>query len=381
MGDAPDLQSELRDLVETSRRDGLDRRPFALGPGQRPDAKPLANGMIRCSYGAFFFDMTANGLIVAHVDDWLSKYALAIDGTTNVEGKFARFSAASGPVPIADDNLILTGEVLVFLPAYRAHAAVISPPAPKDSDEVENGRKRAEMRDPNFMSETISAMPERTPVDRFKKDAIGLIDPFLHDWLKKTLPGVDQLSEDEKQAIFATSSAQTVAVLLYEFYSGSGPTERNFDESHAITQYIMSSRITDEITGKFKISLRSSDPATPLNPLTGGYQFSPDGGDILDSISKHVDAFKKFFLEDDPVLGFLGGVSYVAKPDPTGSVVDVTIIDEKNLNTYVMHSVKPVPREEPPFTLVSPEGSAISLTPATPYTTTRQTYHFTMPVP
>jgi hypothetical protein len=110
------------ELVTRPAAEALAPVPFSPAPMEQRSQTPLADGYTRYRFGSFFVDVSPWGLIAVRQDDWLSKYTAAIEGTTAVEGRFAQVQG-DALVPIADENWIETGELLVYLPTYRTRLA------------------------------------------------------------------------------------------------------------------------------------------------------------------------------------------------------------------------------------------------------------------
>jgi hypothetical protein len=212
-----------------------------------------------------------------------------------------------------------------------------------------------------------------------KKVFLTAVDAAASPWLKSVLPDADALKESDKQKIFRRSAELTVAVLVYEFFSGEGPATRTFDESTAIVQNIMQSRIADEVLGNYWDRVKAGDPVSPFDGFQGAYRFSPDEGSVGESMDKFIESTDQL-LHGDPVLAFLGGVNWHAKPNPDGNFLDVTVTNDSSLSSYAVHEVQSVPRA-PAFQIVSPDGPQDASSDfRTPYTTITQIYKFSLPV-
>ncbi len=62
---------------------------------------------------------------------------------------------------------------------------------------------------------------------------------------------ITKLSEADKQAIFKQSARKTTAILMYEFASGTGPSNRTFYEGDKITESIKWSYSSARATKEF----------------------------------------------------------------------------------------------------------------------------------
>src|SRR5262245_5768201 len=114
-------RAAIADSVDRARADALKPLPWPGTDDDRTRSKELlSGGAIRYRIGTFYVDVGPDGRIMVNHDDWLSKYTMAIDGTINVAGKFARLQDGK-QIEIENDNLIRTGEILLHLPtAYRS---------------------------------------------------------------------------------------------------------------------------------------------------------------------------------------------------------------------------------------------------------------------
>jgi hypothetical protein len=265
--------------------------------------------------------------------------------------------------------------VLVYLPAFK-----LAPPVPDTGTSFEDFAHRKALRKPGAMGGIMADLPQDNTPQVAKKVFFTAVDAEAGPWVKSVLPDAETLDESAKQAIFISSAEKTVAVLVYEFFTGKGPARRTFDETSAIVQNIMQGRIADEILGNYWDRVKAGDPASPLVQFRGVYRFSPDQGSRGESADKFIESTDQL-LHGDPVLAFLGAVTWEAKPSPDGNTLDVKVSNDTSLSSYAVHEVESVPRAPQLFQIVSPDGPQdLSSDFPTPYTTTTQVYKFTLPV-
>ncbi|CAA9201225.1 hypothetical protein FLA105534_03477 [Flavobacterium bizetiae] len=109
-------------------------------------------------------------------------------------------------------------------------------------------------------------------------------------------PGIRGITdEDRKQSLFRKSSDATVAILLYEFATGTGKQSRDFDfYKHKFAQAILKDRIINEImeeTLKLLIQTNYDFVNKPdSKELKIDLEFSPTPTYLIESIDKHFDS-------------------------------------------------------------------------------------------
>ena len=159
-------------------------------------------------------------------------------------------------------------------------------------------------------------------------------------------PEVETLDEEGKQNIFKTSAEKTVGVLLYEFATGKGPSERKFtdidNDCPFVTKYL-EGRIREEIINDLKKTLikeacnayedfknRYSEDGViiPLE-LTPGEQLS-----IGQSVERH------FFSNLEQI--FIGGAVATIKPTDDPSIINVEIENTTGMRSLFLHITKDI---------------------------------------
>ena len=270
-----DLAKEIAELVTRPGSDILEAAPFNRAAMDIRTTVQLADGYTRYQAGPFSVEVSPAGFIAVRHDDWLSKFAQAIEGTTAVAGKFARVDG-NAIVPIPDENLIETGELLVYLPRYRAKLAehdgltlrfadVTAKPKPFDPkrsvedllrlSELQRQSESGEIADRTLEQLRWGDLQQVDPQqislpDFYARAGLGLLRAGfsagalqgIRDFLAED-PDLPGMSEETKQRIFRTDARKTTRILTWEFISGKGPTLREFNEDHPITWDVRDGRI------------------------------------------------------------------------------------------------------------------------------------------
>ncbi|MBS7233604.1 hypothetical protein KHA90_21555 [Flavobacterium psychroterrae] len=107
--------------------------------------------------------------------------------------------------------------------------------------------------------------------------------------------GVKKLNENDKQLLFTKSYEATVAILLYEFATGEGLQNRNFDfHQHKFAQAILENRMIKEIMEETLKLLRQTNYDFVNKPdsqeLKIDLEFSPTLTYAIESLDKHFDS-------------------------------------------------------------------------------------------
>ncbi|OMQ11823.1 hypothetical protein [[Flexibacter] sp. ATCC 35103] len=136
--------------------------------------------------------------------------------------------------------------------------------------------------------------------EKIKQEISDLPNEIAGNVLAKTAnriyPGVRRLDhENEKQALFRKSYEASVAILLYEFATGTGPKERNFDfYQHKFAQAILQDRMIQEIMEETLKLLRQTNYDFVNKPnskeLLISLEFSPTLTYAIESLDKHFDS-------------------------------------------------------------------------------------------
>lgn len=372
MADAMD-DAALDDSVRRAREEALKPLPW---PGRTADRtrrqEALAGGVTRYYLGSFYVDVAPDGRIIVSRDDWLSKYALAIDGTLDVRGKFLRLADGKS-IAIDNENLIRTGEVLV-------HRATAEAEQLKDKfgEQIDtqfplrpsDPAKRVDQLIARMNQMALGAPGQRSVLPHVDNDAAKM----LIDFAKSRLENVATLKEEHKQQFFLTSSQATMAILLYEFATGEGLQYRRFGMQHALVPAIMSSRINDEILRIFAMENQHQTDVNKLwvpldkegKPAFRSYAHSPDQtGSMLEAFGKFMYAQQNVGMGNDLYLYF-GGVSYKMTVNAATNMLQVLIRDRKSKNTLFGHVGQDIDR--------------VGFKP-TPLGTIEHDYEYTVPIP
>jgi RHS repeat-associated protein len=199
-----------------------------------------------------------------------------------------------------------------------------------------------------------------------------------HNYYSGSTP-LSLLTENEKQNEFRRSADNTVAILLYEFATGTGKQTRNgFTEDHPYTVSLKNTTATEEATNAFKEHLASSPPSDDGGAIVFQYYyaFSPDktiaktsgripwrlSRGLVESALKHASSF---VLEKDQHLITRGGMSFTFNYNPGDDYVTVTLDDKysyASLNARLYSSYR------------RKEGST------TPFGTTNVSFTFQIPI-
>lgn len=358
--------------VRRARLEALKPLPWPNRDADRTRRQEaLAGGATRYYFGSFYVDVGADGRIVVSKDDWLSKYALAIDGTLDVRGKFLR-NTNGRLIEIENENLIRSGEILIHRPTadqeqlteqFGEQIGMQFPLRPSDP------AKRIDQLLARVNQMQFGPAGRRSVLPHIDDHAAKM----LIDYAKSRLEDVDRIGEDKKQEYFLTSSSATMAILLYEFATGEGPQYRRFDMRHALVQSLMSSRINDEILRIFAMENRhETDPAKlnrnekPGEESFRSYQHSPDQtGSMLEALGKFMYAQENMGLGNDIYLYF-GGVSYKVKVDAPNQMLHILMRDRKSKGTLMARVGRDLDRVG--FEL-------------TPLGTIEHDYEYTVPIP
>ncbi len=130
---------------------------------------------------------------------------------------------------------------------------------------------------------------------------------------------MSNLSEEQKQKDFTSNSPKTSGILMWEFLTGTGPSHRSFNQTHAITKEIMWSEsarqaiwamVGDFQNGKYK------------DGETRGYYaaMAPDKGiGVFESIRRHANAYL-----NTPATFYRGGMYFRMTKQGNNIVVKVT---------------------------------------------------------
>jgi hypothetical protein len=147
-------------------------------------------------------------------------------------------------------------------------------------------------------------------------------------------PQVSNYDESEKQLYFNSDANKTVAILLYEFATGTGEPIRVFSDSsiNSFASVYLEGRIIEEIYNDFyNIMSNRSFEDFEKNCVKINLEFSPDQTDFWKSIEKHFDSnLPQFFIG--------GSTAFISTTDKEGSVL-VEITNKTSRNSLMLHMV------------------------------------------
>ncbi|MEW5675603.1 hypothetical protein ABGT15_04765 [Flavobacterium enshiense] len=119
---------------------------------------------------------------------------------------------------------------------------------------------------------------------------------------ERIYPGVGKLNDKGKENLFKKNYEASVAILLYEFATGTGPEARNFDyHKHAFARAILHGRMINEIMEETLKLLRQTRYDFVNKPdskeLKIDLEFSPTPTYAIESLDKHLDSnFAQIFI-------------------------------------------------------------------------------------
>jgi hypothetical protein len=169
----------------------------------------------------------------------------------------------------------------------------------------------------------------------------------LLEQANKLYPGVDKMTEEQKQEVIKTSPKAAMAIILYEFATGTGRKKRRFGADAAITKVLQELDATKNVIEEFyeknqgKTVEELNNNIDEKKPYRGHYEFSPNSKfqkffNLFPSLKEHTKALYERWVNDDTVRLFMGGMSY--RIVPNGNKLKVTIIDGKNRNSIYAHA-------------------------------------------
>ena len=165
---------------------------------------------------------------------------------------------------------------------------------------------------------------------------------------EKMYAGVSTLTQAQKGALFRTNSKATIAILLYEFATGTGQETTIFDETKygtfAIVEELKSLDFIKEAEQRFYQDNYNGFYGQ-LKTVPFPYEFSPNSSplrlfNLPKSIPEHIKACAEIFNEDNYLRLFLGGtVVYMsATDDEGGDDIIFNVADGKNRNSLFLHA-------------------------------------------
>lgn len=150
----------------------------------------------------------------------------------------------------------------------------------------------------------------------------------------KLNPDADQTKEANKEHAFKNDGKKGVGYLLYEFANGTGKDERHFPYDYDMTQQMLAGNVPNDIKADFferldKEGITYNQFLNRVNPLSGGYSFSPDHTGVIDSFNKHINA--------NWVQFFIGGASAKYSPSSDPDWIIVELSNGTSRNSLLLH--------------------------------------------
>lgn len=160
--------------------------------------------------------------------------------------------------------------------------------------------------------------------------------------------GVDKLTEKEKQSKFKIDVNATVAILLYEFATGTGEEKRIFGPSHDITEKIAKGNAVKQALDKFYEDNKGKN-IDKLEKVIFKFKFSPNSkGEELFNIPKslfeHLEAAREIIIDEKWSTLFIGGADLIVKPGKVNNL-QITLINRTSKSSLMLHVVKDVKRK------------------------------------
>lgn len=185
----------------------------------------------------------------------------------------------------------------------------------------------------------LSELP-RNIAQNVKQKITAQLDAALVTSLKGTAkmiwPQVDGATTyySAKLSEFNNNADHGVAILLWEFATGSGEDVWNFTYDQDITQKFITGRVLPEVFSDFygeidRLNLSYNDFKNRTIPLSTGLQFSPDQTSITESINKH--------LNSNLVQFFIGGAGIHYMSSSEDGWVGVSITNYTSRKSLLLH--------------------------------------------
>jgi RHS repeat-associated protein len=153
-------------------------------------------------------------------------------------------------------------------------------------------------------------------------------------------PGVEKANETIKQAQFKSNPENSVAILLYEFATGTGKDNRtfNYGEKGSFANSFVQGRVLTEVQSDFagKMSEMTASEFVKSGAKFG-LEFSPDHAGLQESVEKHMDSnFPQFFV---------GGANVSVSATDDANWVNVSINNPTSRGSLMLHQGKNYPRD------------------------------------
>ncbi|TGD56835.1 RHS repeat domain-containing protein [Flavobacterium humi] len=170
----------------------------------------------------------------------------------------------------------------------------------------------------------------------------ALATKSIVEFAKKIYPDVDKATEKIKQQQFKTNPNNSVAILLYEFATGTGKDTRVFNlgkNDNAFANTFLEGRVAKEVATKFlEKAGEMSYSQFKSEGMRYGLEFSPDHAGFLESAEKHIDSNLPQF--------FVGGANVLITASDKPNKVNVTISNPTSRSSLLLHIGDNYPRSE-----------------------------------
>ncbi|MDD6357780.1 MAG: hypothetical protein PUG15_06780, partial [Bacteroidales bacterium] len=170
-------------------------------------------------------------------------------------------------------------------------------------------------------------------------------------------PNVSTYEETSKQQIFDTDANKTVAILLYEFATGTGEENRIFTslKENSFARKFIEGRILKEVYNDFYYQIeknKCSYDKFKNSEITISLEFSPDNTKtFLESIQKHIDSNLSQF--------FIGGAIARIRATEEPNWVIVEVINYTSRKSLMFHIANNYEREKGKIVPLSTIGQRI----------------------
>ena len=145
-------------------------------------------------------------------------------------------------------------------------------------------------------------------------------------------PDVEKINEATKQAQFKSNPNNSVAILLYEFATGTGKTERtfNYGEKGSFANAFIEGRVIQDVKNEFTKKMEQQTYSQfSKNGVRFGLNFSPDQTGLIESIDKHLNSNLPQF--------FVGGANVLVTATDDPNWVNVSITNSTSRNSLMLH--------------------------------------------
>ncbi|WP_040880314.1 hypothetical protein [Galbibacter orientalis] len=195
-------------------------------------------------------------------------------------------------------------------------------------------------------AEKVYKLKDQIP-DYLEKEMMEAVDESFIFALKETAlymnPKANITSEPEKITQFRDNGKNGVAILLYEFATGTGANIRDFPFDYDMTKQMLAGNVPSDIKKDFlnQLSKRGAtfeEFVEQNQTIAGSYAFSPDHTNVQDSFNKHVKA--------NWVQFFIGGASAKYSPSPDVGWINVELSNGTSRSSLILHIAENYPRSE-----------------------------------